>query len=319
MKKSLEEQVKKITSFFEKNNDLYKAHALAAPVLKEMASDMDIFHKIIKKNLLGNNFLSLGRINPVIALEINKNDYYTLVANCWLPLPDKNPDTTHQSIHHHGNLLLTSVAPIGPGYSSVLFKKGYKINSDNITEMEIDKIYLNEKGSLEFIDTYTPHVVFYPQDFSVTYALWSESSISGLGRWKKNPSLQKYKKQIKKMLGMIGMGKKVGLNVIEQFDFYPSEGKIISMKNRIMYPVASNESFLKSLFYIFNKVGFRDYEFLKKLGTQKSKKEFEKFESLLNEYIAGKEFQSEFESSHLGIDKVNFSRKELLRCFPSFT
>ncbi len=319
MKKSLEEYLKEITSVFRRNNDLYKAHALAAPVLKEMAADMNIFHEIIKRNLLEKDFLLSNRINPVIALPINKTEYYTLVANCWLPLPDKNPAMTHQSIHHHGNLLLSSVAPIGPGYTSVLFKKGYKINPDNTTEIEIDKIYSNEKGSLEFIDTYTPHVVFYPQDFSVTYALWSETSTSMMLRWKKSSFIQKYKKQAKEIFSLIGMDKKIGLNAIEQFDFYPSNGKIISMKNREMYPVGSNDSFIGALFYILYKSGFKDHEFLKKLGTLKSGKEYEKFELLLNKYLAGKEFQSEFESCHLGIDKVNFSREELLRCFPSFS
>jgi hypothetical protein len=314
MKKTLTEYLEKLNVLFSNNNDLYKAHELSKGILKEMADNTELFHEIIKKNLMKEGFLLSKRNNPVIALEIEKTSSYTLVANCWMPLPDGNTNLTHQSIHHHGGLLLTSVAPVGPGYSSIIFKKGYKIKEDQTVDITIDKDYSNTKGNLEFVDTFTPHVVFYPSEFSVTYALWSETKSSLLSKWKKNASVQKYKTQIKKILTLLGLRKKIGLNVIENFDFYPANGKILSMKERVVYPVGSNENFLKNIFYIFQKTGFNDCEFLKNLKLHKSKEEYEKFDTLLKDFLLDKEFQNEFEPFHLGINKINFTREELLFC-----
>jgi hypothetical protein len=314
MKKTLNEYLEELNVLFLSTNDLYKAHELSKSILQEMADNTDLFHEVVKKNLMQEGFLLSKRNNPVIALEMNKTLSYTLVANCWMPLPDGNTDITHQSIHHHGGLLLTSIAPIGSGYSSIIFKKGYKVNDDRTADMAIDKIYSNTKGNLEFVDTFTPHVVFYPGEFSVTYALWSETKSSTLSKWKKHSSIQKYKTQIKKTLALFGLKKKIGLNVVENFDFYPTNGKIVSMKDRVIYPVGTNKNFLENLFYIFQKTGFKDYDFLKKLKSHKSPEEYMPFDIILNEFISGKEFQNEFEDCHIGIDKINFTKKELLSC-----
>src|SRR3989344_8240546 len=158
---ALADYTNRIDSFFSRNGDFYKAHKLASAVLMEMANDKTLFHEIIKKNLKKKDFINSKRINPVLAFEISASSNYSFIAHTWIPRPDGNAAITHQSVHHHGGLLLSSVAPIGPGYTSVLFRKGFNIESDRTTNMKIDRYYANEKGSLEFIDTFTPHVVFY--------------------------------------------------------------------------------------------------------------------------------------------------------------
>ena len=110
--------------------------------------------------------------DPVIAMTIVDNPFITLIAHFWMPLPDRSTNITHQSIHHHGRLLLTSVAPYGPGYESIIFKQGFKIDlQTEFVSIEIDKEYKNPLYNIEYIETNTPHVVFYPKELSVTFCI----------------------------------------------------------------------------------------------------------------------------------------------------
>lgn len=187
-----------------------------------------------------------------------------IVAHFWLPLPDRNTNITHQSIHHHGRLLLTSVAPFGPGYNSFIFKKGFSIHPDteDVT-IQVDKEYHNPLYNIEFIETHTPHVVFYPEALSVTYAAWTYDQRSALDKIRKNPFIQKNKKRIIQFMNYF-KGLKSSVNKIEYFDFYPDGNKIKGMKERVMYPVGTNENFIQNIFYILQQIGFNDFAEIKK-------------------------------------------------------
>ena len=231
MKNNLGGYIEKLRSIF-RNNDYREAHQKAKDVLLEMAKDKNVLFDIIRQNLSSPGFFSQKRINPVIAFEITKNKDFSITAHCWMPLPDKRTDTTHQSIHHHGRLLLTSVSPVGEGYESIVFKKGYELDKvAGQAKMSIEKIYKNPQHNIEFIDSHTPHVVFYPGDFSITYAMWSYDKKDGaIASVRQSKFIQSNKKIIAKLLRGLGLSKKMGVNIVEYFDFNPEDKKLHAMQ-----------------------------------------------------------------------------------------
>ncbi len=313
MKSSLDSYLDQLKVIF-RENDYRVAHEKAKSILLSMAKDKSVLFDIIRQNLSAPGFFSQKRINPVIAFEIIKNKDFSITAHCWMPLPDRATNMTHQSVHHHGRLLLTSVSPFGEGYESIIFKKGFELNKEQGTaKMQIEKIYKNPCHNIEFIDSFTPHVVFYPSDFSITYAMWSYDKKDGLiATLRQSKFMQSNKKIVMNVLRKLGVLNRIGVNVLEYFDFYPEKKQLNALKDRVMYPVGSNENFVHNVFYILQRVGFDDLEFIKKLKTQLSPEERTVVEKPMNHFLNGEPIQDLFDPVHLNIPKINFSKEELL-------
>ena len=96
--------------------DLYEAHEECVPVMDAMARDPAFFFGVIRKCLSDPEYLNRIRHYPTLAFPIEENEDFTFVANVFLPLPDGNRDLSFQSIHHHGQLLLTTISASGAGY-----------------------------------------------------------------------------------------------------------------------------------------------------------------------------------------------------------
>lgn len=312
----LKHYIKSINEVFKKESDRYKAHALCKPLLIEMAENKSIFFEIIKKNLERPEFLQQKRINPVIAFDIETNETVSFVAHCWMPLPNKRNDITHQSIHHHGKLLLTSVGAFGSGYESIIFKKNYTIDKKTgITNILVDKQYTNPYLNIEFIDINTPHVVFYPSEFSITYALWTNVEGATSETIKKIGFIKRYKKQLRKIIDFWGVAKLLGLNTNEYLDFYPDKNKIIALKNRVMYPVGSNKSFLNGFFSLLQLVKYDDIKSLETAVNKNQKDNKLVVKNLFEKFNSNTNIEDEFEKQHLNIKYINFEKKLLLECF----
>lgn len=314
MATNLSPYIEKLKALF-RDNDYREAHQKAKEVMLAMAGDENVLFDIIRKNLSQPGFFSQKRINPVIAFEIEKNKDFSITAHCWMPLPDRDTNTTHQSVHHHGRLLLTSVSPLGEGYESVIFKKGYALDkAAGLARMSIEKIYKNPRNNIEFIDSNTPHVVFYPNDFSITYAMWSYDKKDGaVAALRQSKFIQANKKTIGKLLQGLGLAKKAGVNTVEYFDFYPANQQLHAMQDRVMYPVGSNENFVHNVFYILQKVGFPDKEFIRSLADKLPAQEKAAVKEPMKKFLDGEALHDVFDPVHLNIPKINFTKEELLK------
>lgn len=310
--------IKSINDIFKSESNRYKAHELCKPLLLEMAKSQSILFEIIKQNIEKPIFFNQKRINPVIALEIETNETVSFVAHCWMPLPNKSNTITHQSIHHHGKLLLTSVAAFGNGYESIIFKKGYSIDKKSgITNIQIDRIYTNPHLNIEFIDTDTPHVVFYPAEFSITYALWTNVEAATVENMKKIGFIKKYKKQLRKIIDAFGAAQLLGLNTNEYLDFYPKDKKIIALKSRIKYPAGGNDSFLNGFFSLLQSVKYNDIKSITNAIDKHAKTNKLLAKSLVEKLKSNQKIDDEFEQSHINIEFVNFEKQNLLDAFNS--
>lgn len=291
--------------------DRRAAHHESQPTLREMAQDPEVLPEIVRRNLASPGYLEKTRINPVLAMEIDKSNDFEFILHGWMPLPDRSTDVSHQSIHHHGHLLLTSVSPFGPGYESILFQSDFSLDRETGRAiLRAERYYRNSLHNLEFIESQTPHIVFYPPAVSVTYALWCPEKSSVAGSLKKNRLAQKYKQQTKSVLKALGLARAAGINVVEYFDFYLAEGAIWALKERVRYPAGDHENFIQNLFHFLQQIGFRDFEFVARLpeptaAVTRWKSAFLKQEAIPDRFLA----------AHLGIPQINMNKQDLLKHF----
>ena len=299
-------------------------HDRARDVLKPMVADPSVLEAIIKRNLEEPGFFLRTRDNPVIALKCFEEPAYTLVVNCWLPRPDRRTDISHQSIHHHGHLLLTSISAFGPGYESILFRKGFKVDRHTkAATIEIEKIYRNRYGHLEFVDSFTPHIVFYPPSVTVTYALWSNEAIGSNGdrgllySLKKNPFIRKYRRQLKSAMAVLGFEAALGLNDSQNLDFYPENGCIRQMQRRMQYKPggAPRENLSQNFMYFLRETKFQDMDFIARLRERLSQEEQRVAGRWLTDFLSDFPISDSFDPEHLHIDKVTLNKEDILGCF----
>ena len=308
MKNELTNEIREI---FAKQKDRYLAHKMCKPILEKMANSIDVLQDIIKENLSSPDFLLKRRHYSTLSMNIFESPEFSFVMNIFPPLPDRNTEVSFQSIHHHGSLLLSTVSAFGPGYESIVFKQNFEIDfKTGITNMEVEKVYQNEFGKVEFIDSNQPHVVFYPKDFSATYALWCDNKSSKKEALKKLDVFKSIKKPLSKLINKTGLGKFLGLNDVQYFDFYVEEEKIMALKNRVTYnDVADNDNFLQNIFCFIQKTKFSDVPFLTQLMNNKKTPEnsLKFIKMLLND----EPISDNFYNGHLNIKYVNLNKNEI--------
>lgn len=312
--KKLDEYIADISKVFRENQDRYKAHELSRPILAELGKDISFFHQIVDKSIARPGFFDQKRITPVVAFDIEVNEMYSLIAHCWLPQPDLDVEMTNQSIHHHGDLLLTSLAAFGPGYESILFKENFSFDKKTYeAKMEIDKIYKNPYMNIEFVEKYTPHVVFYPDSLSITYALWSNYKAKGTEKLRNSGFIQRNKKKLRKLIDQLNLASVLGLNPYQFVDFYPEDGKVYVMKDRIRYPVGSKKSFAFGFFNVLSGTGYNNFAHLESCISKEGDNVL--YRNLLERFKGGESMEDFYEESHLNIPKVNIKKEEILKCF----
>ncbi|WCT11871.1 hypothetical protein [Mucilaginibacter jinjuensis] len=293
--------------------DRYAVHAKCKPLLEKMSISKEFLYDIIRQNLSTPEYLLRKRTYPTLSMVIEENNDFSFVVNIFPSLPDKKADVSFQSIHHHGSLLLSTVGAFGPGYQSILFKKGYSINKETgDAKMEIAKQYQNKIGVVEFVDCYQPHIVFYPVDITATYAFWCDDKKKAKEAIKKIGLLKRIRKPAAKLINSLGLSKILGLNKIEYFDFYVDQNKVIALKDRLAYDVVgSNDNFLKNIFFFIQQTGFADKDFLAQLSQAEHVPAGARI--YIDKLIKGERIEDEFFSGHLDIPKVNLKQQDVLK------
>jgi hypothetical protein len=303
-----------IVKIFSEGDDMYENHRKIIPLLHEMAADKNILFDIIRYNLGQPDFFKNTRTYSTFTLNILETNDITFVVNIFPALPDRKTNVSFQSVHHHGNLLLSTVAAFGPGYKAITFKKGFEIDkTTGTTKMSLEKIYQNTLHNFDFIDVQTPHIVFYPESISATYALWSKDTKKVTGNaLKKIPVVTKFKKQLRTIIKTFRLQKLAGITNVEYYDFYPDNGKLIAMKERIHYnsTEGTNQNFIQNIFHFVQQTRFDDLEFLKTLSAKSSTPPFAK--QCIEDILAGKKIEDEFIDAFLNVPKVNLLFEEII-------
>ncbi len=241
---------------FASDGDKYAAHQRAQPVLLDMAASPSVFTAVLRQHLERDNALEIKHY-PVVSIDIEANSHFNLVANCWIPLPDRDTNVSTKAIHHHGEMLLTTVTTFGPGYEHWLFTSPeVDAQASDVYHMRLVERAPHPEGHAAFVDANIGHVPFYPPSLTVTLALWSSRHPT---TWKDHvkqmPALHKHSTALREVAATMGLSRALDLKIAEYFDFFPSADGFRCMKDRKEFELGPNEDYLCSLFHILQATG----------------------------------------------------------------
>src|ERR1041385_2067225 len=212
----MKQYVEALKKIFTSAPDQHEANYRSKAVLEDMSNDPSFLTSALEKHIQTPGALNT-RHYPVVGLDIELNHMFGLVANCWIPLPDRASDVSTKAIHHHGDMLLSTVTAFGPGYEHWTFKKPVLVDEDSekysLTVIEHAPHPLNH---VAFVDSYVAHLPFYPPGTTITYALWSSKfHPTWKDRVKRMPLLQKNSARLKQLASRAGIARQLDLKMIE--------------------------------------------------------------------------------------------------------
>lgn len=243
--------LKELRRIFRSAPNKHEAHRRSRAVLQDISTDRNFLRAVLQRYLSMPKILN-SKNYPVIGVEVDLNPDYHLVANCWIPLPDRQTDISTKAIHHHGTMLMTSGTVFGPGYEHWLFSQPEEIEPEQeLYAMEVTERKSHPLHDVAFVDAYEPHLPLFPSGLTITLALWSDRSRTGLmDRLKRVPLFKKNEALLKRWTAGMGLARALRLKRVEYFDFYPSRNGFKGMKQRVEFGLGPNEDYLQSLFHV---------------------------------------------------------------------
>jgi hypothetical protein len=230
----MKEYVKALLEVFRQEPDKHEANYKSRQMLADASGDPAFFTAALAQHLRQPGALNKQHY-PVVGLDIDLNPYFGLVANCWIPLPDQSTEISTKAIHHHGDMLLSTVTAFGPGYEHWTFTRPELL--DQATErytMNVIEREPHARNHVAFVDSYVAHLPFYPPKMSVTYALWSSRfPTTWKDRVKRVPLLQRNSQTLRDLAARAGLKRQLELKVVEYFDFYPTNHGFCGIRERI--------------------------------------------------------------------------------------
>lgn len=299
---------------FASYRDKYAAHEHAAPILQDMAASRAFFTEVLERHLDRPDALTVKHY-PVVSLDIETNAHFGLVANCWIPLPDGNTDMSTKAIHHHGDMLLTTVTAFGPGYEHWQFTTPERVDerSERYTMRLLERAP-HPTGHVSFVDAHIGHVPFYPPSLSITYALWSDRRpTSWKDSLKRVPALHKHSAALRDLAVSLGLRRALDLKVAYYFDFFPTDQGFRGMKDRREFERGPNEDYLYSLFHILQRTGNEALVPAIRRRLSSSGSNAGLVEHLLADLESGRPIDGRLSPGHYGIPYANFQAEAVER------
>ena len=292
----------------------HEANYRSQAVLEDMSSDPEFFTSVLEKHLQTAGSLNTKHY-PVVGIDIELNHLFGLVANCWIPLPDRATNVSTKAIHHHGDMLLSTVTAFGPGYEHWTFEKPVVVDPETESySMTLIDHAPHPLHHVAFVDSYVAHLPFYPQGMTITFALWSSKFPSTWkDRLKRVPLVQKNSDLLKKVARSAGMTKQLDLKVVEYFDFYPTPEGFRGIKERKEFERGPNADYLPSLFQVIQETGNEQMVPLLKqqLESGQPLENPELLKDLIRKLESGQTIEGRLSSTHYGIERANFNRHDL--------
>jgi hypothetical protein len=310
---SLSPHIERLTRIFRRSPNKHEAHFRSREVLEEMACNPRVLAAVLEEYLAKPGVLNT-RHYPVIGMEIELNPHYGLVANCWIPLPDRRTDVSTKAIHHHGEMLLTTVTAFGPGYEHWTFSSPVPLDPErDLYAMELVGREPHPRGHAAFVDAYVPHLPLYPGAMTITFALWSHRRRTGWKDRMKRLSIFRGREDALRAAGArLGLSRALDLKVVDTFDFCPSTGGFRGMRERTEFARGPNEDFLYSLFHVLSESGHP--ELARSIEARLDEVENrELVERLLRDLREGRPIEGRLSPGHFGQDSMNFTPQEIAR------
>ena len=313
---TIEKHVGALKAVFESTRDKHEANHRSNPVMAEMSADKSFFTEV-----LGAHLAKEGSLNtlhyPVVSLNIALNEHFGLVANCWIPLPDRATDVSTKAIHHHGDMLLTTATAFGSGYEHWTFETPAVVDARReIYELKLIERAAHPLHHIAFVDAYIAHLPIYPADLTITYALWSSRfPTTWKDKVKRIPFLQRNSARLRSIATKVGLAKHAELKVVEYFDFYPTCEGFRGIRTREEFQRSNNEDYLASLFHIIQVTGNDCVAPLirEKLASTEKITNRPLVEAYLDELERGTPIEARLSKNHYGVPRANFTKAEILK------
>jgi hypothetical protein len=316
MSSDLEKHKRALDRIFRQARNKHEAQRWSVSLLQDMAADERVLSAVLErhvskpKNLNTLNFPSLG-------FEVASNAHYTLVVNTFFPHPDGLTDLTFNSVHHHGEMLLTTVSAFGPGYEHWLFTTPQSIDPErDLFSIRLVERALHPKGHSAFVDAFIPHAVMFPRSLTVTYALWSHRRPVGWrDRIKRLPIFAGREKKLRAVALKLGLRHALDLKVPNYYDYYPVTGGFCGMRERQQFERGPNADYLESLFSILQSTNNEHLvRVIERTVERGGVDDPQKVHELASRMQKGDVIMPKFSKGlHLGIPHMNFKAEAILR------
>lgn len=312
---AVDEAVSELIAIFRANGDKHMAHKRSVPVLERISRSSDFIPAMLEKYLGSPASLNRGNY-PVVAIELELNPWFSLAANCWVPLPDGNTNLSTKSIHHHGDLLLTTVTIFGPGYEHWTFTPPKPIDAHgDLFSMQLIEAALHPLHHVAFVDAGVAHVPFYPAELSITLALFSNyQPTTWRDRLKRLPGLRGRENQLRNLARKLGLARTLDLKTVDSFDFHPVDNGFAVIREREEFALGPNADHVASVFHVIQKTGNERLatmiESLLERGRITTGRAA--VESLLPQLIQGKPIAPRLSPGHYDQPTANFTRGDIL-------
>ncbi len=314
--KKTEKYLREIKAIFVNAKNKHEANYQSTQLMAEMSGDAEFFSEILRKHLE-----KPGNLNtlhyPVVGIDVELNEYFGLVANCWIPLPDKATNISTKAIHHHGDMLLTTATAFGTGYEHWTFETPTVVDANReIYELKVLEQAPHPLHHVAFVDAYIAHLPIYPPDLTITYALWSSRfPTTWKDKLKRQPLLQQNSKRLRDLAAKIGLAKQLELKVVEYFDFYPSCEGFKGIKVREEFGRTNNEDYLASLFHVIQETGNENLAMVirQKLKSDEKINNRQLIENYLKDLESGRRIEGRVSAEHYDVPQANFTTDEILQ------
>ena len=318
----VEKYISRLKSVFVNARDKHEANRQSSQIMAEMSGDKQFFTEILRRHL--SQPLNFNTAHyPVVSLAIDSNPQFTLVANCWIPLPDRATDISTKAIHHHGDMLLTTATAFGTGYEHWTFETPQVVDAQQETyTLKVLEQAAHPLNHVSFVDAYIAHLPLYPPDLTITYALWSSRFPTTWKDYVKRMQMfQDNSQRLRKLIAKFGLAKQMELKIVDYFDFYPSGGAFKGIKDREEFERGPNENYLASLFHIVQETGNEQLsgEIQKQLDSAAEFENRSVIEKHLADLKSGAKIDGLLSPTHYNVPKANFTKNEIISALAAQT
>ncbi len=301
-----------LTDIFMKAANKHEANYQSRRVLQDMSGDASFLTAALERHLTTPRVLN-AKHYPVVSFDVELNPYYGLVANCWIPLPDRATDISTKAIHHHGDMLLSTVTAFGPGYEHWTFTRPKEVDpASELYSMNIIERSPHPQNHVAFVDSYVAHLPFYPPSLTVTYALWSNRfNTTWKDHIKRFPLLQRNSAALKSLAGRVRLSRQLDLKVVEYFDFFPTAEGFRGIKERKEFERGPNTDYLPSLFHVIQETSNEHLWPLvqQHLDSGVYLENAQLIKQLLSDLRQGRPIEGRLSPTHYGIAYANFTKQ----------
>ena len=232
-------------------------HFAAHQHLLSASKSTNFLSEIVLANLVKPNFFNQEHY-PHPSFPIFRNPSFELVANCWIPYSDKGLEISTKSLHHHGDMLLSTITIFGAGYNHWLFKPcSISSDVDHLYNLELIDFSRHSLNHIAFVDSHFIHVPMYPNELSITLALWTSSTTTTrLDKIKAKPFISKNTKLFRNIISSLGLSSFFKVKSLSNLDFYPIEGgfKLIPDRRLTEYSRGPIEHRIQTIFSILQSI-----------------------------------------------------------------